>query len=103
MVDMKDPSRMQPLGGPKAENARDKFVNSIIWGRDKAGKWHAMQPSSGGGLQDAPAPDGIELSPPGIGNVDTGTATVFRDRNGTVIGNVAKDLAGAEEQKAVGK
>lgn len=84
-------------------NARNQFGNSIIWGQKDDGTWVAMQPSSGGGLVAADVDPSIKLSPPGVGNLDLGTQYGIRDRAGNVINTVEKDLAGAEQQKAVGK
>src|SRR5690606_16167690 len=84
-------------------SSRDKFGNSVIWGQDENGKWVAMQPSSGGGLVPAPTPDGITLSPPGVGNLDLGTQFAIRDRAGNITNRVDKDLAGAEREKVAGK
>lgn len=83
--------------------ARDKFGNSVIWGQDASGKWVAMQPSSGGGLVPADVPEGINLSPPGVGNLDLGNQIAVRDRNGNVVNTVDKNLAAAERDKVVGK
>lgn len=84
-------------------NARDKFGNSVIWGQDADGKWVAMQPSSGGGLVPATTPDGINLVPPGISNLDLGNQFGIRDRAGNIISTVDKNLTAAEAEKAAGK
>ena len=84
-------------------NARDKFGNSVIWGQDADGKWVAMQPSSAGGLEVAKTPEGVNLSPPGVGNLDLGTEYGIRDRNGNIVNRVEKDLTGAERDKTLGK
>lgn len=84
-------------------NARDKFGNNPVWGKDKNGKWVLFQLNNAGGLAPAAPPDGIDLVPPGIGQMDLGTSIGIRDRAGAMIGNVPKDLAGAESEKASGK
>jgi hypothetical protein len=87
----------------KNPNARDKFGNSVIWGQDEEGNWVAMQPSSGGGMVAAKVPDGIKLSPPGMGQVNLGTSYGFRDRNGNIVGNAPIDNAGKAADAAEGK
>lgn len=84
-------------------SSRDKFGNSVIWGQNENGEWVAMQPSSGGGLVPADVPDGVKLSPPGVGNLDLGNQIAIRDRAGNVINSVDKNLAQAEEDKVAGK
>lgn len=83
--------------------ARDKFGNNPVWGKDKDGKWVLFQLNNAGGLAPANAPEGIELVPPGVGQMDLGTSYGIRDRAGQVIGNVPKDVAGEAAEKEVGK
>jgi hypothetical protein len=83
-------------------NAREKFGNSVIWGQNADGDWVAMQPSSGGGLVPAEVPNGIKLSPPGIGQMNAGTHFVIRDRFGNQVGDVPIDNAGKARDTAIG-
>lgn len=105
-----DPARALDMEYKRAQiakltdpNARDKFGNSVIWGQNADGDWVAMQPSSGGGLVPAQTPDGIKLSPPGIGQVNLGTSYAFRDRNGKVVNEAPIDNAGKAAAAASGK
>jgi muramidase (phage lysozyme) len=84
-------------------NARDKFGNNPVWGKDKNGKWVLFQLNNAGGLAPAAAPDGIDLVPPGVGQVDLGTSFGIRDRAGAIIGTVPKDVSGEAAQKEIGK
>ncbi|TPN03806.1 hypothetical protein FJ973_29630 [Mesorhizobium sp. B2-1-3] len=101
MVDMKDPTRMQPLGGPKAENVRDQYGLNPIYGQ-RDGKTVVMQPSKAGGLVEAKIPEGVDLTP-GVQKIDLGTAWGVLDRGGNVVGTIPKDIAGAQAQEALGK
>ena len=87
----------------QSAQAGPKFGNSVVWGKNKDGKWVALQPSSDGGLTAAQTPDGIDLAPPGLSNLDLGTSYGLRDRAGDVVGNVPIDNAGAERDKVLGK
>jgi muramidase (phage lysozyme) len=84
-------------------NARDKFGNNPVWGKDKNGKWVLFQLNNAGGLAPAAAPDGIDLVPPGVGQLDLGTSFGIRDRAGAIIGDVPKDVSGEAAQKEIGK
>ncbi len=84
-------------------NAKDKFGNSLIWGKDRDGKWVVMQPNSGGGIEQAQAPEGVELVPPGVSNLDLGTEYGIRDRSGNVIKTVPKNVAGEASEKKQGE
>jgi hypothetical protein len=83
-------------------NAKDRFGNQIIWGRDAQGKWHAMQPSSAGGLQEAPGPAGIDLAPPGVSDLNLGTQYLTRDRMGNTIATNPIDNRGKAADTARG-
>jgi flagellar protein FlgJ len=109
-MDEQDPMRSLEMQYKRAQiskltdpNARDKFGNSVIWGQDADGNWVAMQPSSGGGLIPAKTPEGIKLSPPGIGQMNLGTSFGVRDRNGNVVNTVPIDNAGKASETKLGE
>ncbi|PBB75210.1 hypothetical protein CK227_10485 [Mesorhizobium sp. WSM4308] len=99
-----DPNTKQWISPPEGTGAgKGKFGNNVVWGQDDAGNWVAMQPSSAGGLELAPTPKGVKLSPPGMSNLDLGTQYGMRDRNGQVINTVPIDNAGKAAAAAQGK
>lgn len=84
-------------------SGQGKFGNNVVWGQDADGNWVALQPSSGGGLVQATTPDGVRLSPPGVGQINLGTSYGIRDRNGNLINNVPIDNAGKAADTEAGK
>lgn len=110
LADASDPQKQIELQIAQAKLAalrdprsKGKFGNSVVWGQDDQGKWVAMQPSSAGGLELAPTPNGVTLSPPGMSNLNLGTQYGMRDRNGQVVNTVPIDNAGKASDTSFGK
>jgi hypothetical protein len=76
---------------------------NLVYGQDKDGNTIAFQPLKGGGLRQVEIPEGAKLTP-GISNIDTGTGTLtVNNKTGLPVLQTAKDLSGAEREKAMGK
>jgi hypothetical protein len=99
-----DPNTKSWVSAPEGTGpGKGKFGNTVVWGQDAEGKWVAMQPNSAGGLELAPTPDGVTLSPPGASNLNLGTSFGVRDRNGQIVNQVPIDNAGKASDTAYGK
>lgn len=86
-----------PAGAPGTE----EWGLSPVWGKDASGKTVLGQISKTGKFK--PLDTGDFTPTPGISNIDAGTSVITRNnRTGEVMAQTPKDLAGAEEQKAVG-
>lgn len=99
-----DPNTKTWISPPEGTGAnKGKFGNQVVWGQDENQNWVAMQPSSAGGLELAPTPKGVKLSPPGASNLDLGTSYGVRDRNGNIVNQVPIDNSGKASATAQGK
>lgn len=86
-----------PAGAPGTE----EWGLSPVWGKDASGKTVLGQISKTGRFK--PLDTGDFTPTPGISNIDAGTSVISRNsRTGEVMAQTPKDLAGAEEQKAIG-
>jgi hypothetical protein len=87
-----------PPGGMAGE---DEWGLNPVWGLDAHGKTVLGQVSKTGKFK--PLDTGDFTPTPGISNIDAGTSVITRNnRTGAVVAETQKDLAGAEEQKAIG-
>lgn len=79
----------------------DEWGLTPVWGKDASGKTVLGQVSKSGRFK--PLDTGDFMPTPGISNIDAGTSVITRNnRTGEIVAQTPKDLAGAEEQKAVG-
>lgn len=93
----------QWVSPPAGMAAADEEYGLVpVWGKDANGKTVLGQMSKSGHFK--PTDTGDFTPTPVIQNIDTGTAIVGQNsRTGEVVTNTPKNLAGAEEQKALGK
>jgi hypothetical protein len=86
----------------KQKQNAPKVSLSPVYGT-KNGKTVLLQPSDAGTLVESAIPEGVEISS-GVDKIDLGTQWGLIDkRTGQVVGYQPKDVAGVEEQKALGK
>lgn len=82
--------------------ADEEWGLNPVWGRDAEGKTVLGQVSKSGKFK--PLETGGFIPTPGISNLDLGTSILTLDnRSGMPVAQNQKDLAGAEQQKVVGK
>lgn len=80
-----------------------EFGLNLVYGTDDKGNTVAFQTSKGGGLLPVQFPNGVKPSP-GMSFQDMGTYILpMNNKTGVPGAPMAKDVAGAENQKAVGK
>jgi hypothetical protein len=63
---------------------------------------HIILRMAPGGLEEAQAPPGVEVTPQGVIREDTGTEIILRDRAGNILSRQPKEVQKAAEQKATG-
>lgn len=104
MIDQRT-GNWNPLKGaaPRTDSARDKFGLNPQYGVDEQGNPVLLQVGSGGAAVKTQMPDGVTLSKEPI-KLDAGTHFVLLDPiTRQPVGQIPKDLAGAEREKAAGK
>lgn len=99
-----DADTNQWIAPPEGMGTEDGVKRGLtpVWGT-KNGKRVLGTLGEDGSFQETKLPDGFEPTP-GTSTVDLGTTIGVRDnKSGEIIRQVPKDIAGAEEQKIVGK
>ncbi len=92
-----DPSQIPPA----ARNIK-RGLNPI-YGQDKDGKPILLQTGDDGVAVQTQLPNGVTIST-GVDKVDAGTHFVLLNKkDGSVVGTIPKNIAGAAEQQAIGK
>lgn len=86
----------------KSGAGSSSFSKTPVYGRDKDGNIVIGQLNDAGQFQQTQLPEGFTPLP-GADRVDLGTGIGIIDRGGRLQNVIPKDIAGAEEQKAVGK
>jgi hypothetical protein len=80
-----------------------EFGLTPVWGTDKDGNTVMIQPGKSGTAIQSVLPEGVKLST-GVDKIDLGTQWALQDRrSGQIVGYLPKDIAGAEQQKVIGK
>lgn len=82
---------------------QEQFGNTPIWGTDDKGNPVLMQPSNRGGVRQVQLPPGVTPQRGQTSRVDLGTEWGILDANGSFIGRVPKDVAGAAREKELGE
>lgn len=87
----------------RQDGGRETFGLTPVYGTDAKGNPVMLQTGSLGTIRQAPLPEGVSAAPGGTQRIDLGTHYAILDRNGAMIGQMPKDLAGAEAAKVRGK